>query len=54
MAQVILNTLTAKKQATKFSSSNLKKNVESKLYHIETSKTRGQSVYHKNSKNWDT
>ena len=28
---------------TKFSSANLKKNVKSKLYHTENSKTRGQT-----------
>ena len=33
------NSLTIKKQATKFSSANLKKNVKSKLYHIENSKS---------------
>ena len=36
--------LTTKKQTTKFSSANVQKNVKSKLYHIENSKTRGQTV----------
>ena len=33
-----------KKQTTKFSSANLKKNVKFKLYQIENSKTIGQRV----------
>ena len=36
--------LTTKKQTTKVSSENVQKNVKSKLYHIENSKTRGQTV----------
>ena len=39
-----VNSLTTKKQTTKFSSANLKKNVKSKLYHIENLKIRGQTV----------
>ena len=40
------NSLATKKQTTKFSSANFekKKNVKSKLHHIENSKTRGQGV----------
>ena len=37
-------TLTTEKQTTKFSSANLKKKVKSKLYHIDNSKTIGQTV----------
>ena len=43
-AVICLYCLTPKKQTTKFSSANLKKNVKSKLYYIENSKTRGQTV----------
>ena len=39
-----INSLTTKKQTTKFSPANFKKIVKSKLYHIEDSKTRGQTV----------
>ena len=39
-----LNCFTTKKQMTKFSSANFQKNAKSKLYHIENSKTRGQTV----------
>ena len=35
---------TTKKQATKFSSANFQKMFKSKLYHIENSRTRGQTV----------
>ena len=35
---------TTKKQVKKFLSANLPKNVKSKLYHMEYSKTRGQTV----------
>ena len=42
--EALLNSLTTEKQTTKFSSANFKKNVKSKLYHIENSKTRGQTV----------
>ena len=38
------NSLTTKKQPTKFMSANIKKKVKSKLYHIENSKTREQTV----------
>ena len=38
------NFLITEKQTTKFSSANFKKNVKSKLYHIENSKTGGQTV----------
>ena len=38
------NSFTTKKQTTKFSSANFKKNVKSMLYHTENSKTRGQTV----------
>ena len=41
---VIFNSLTTKKQMTKFLSANFSKNVKSKLYHIENSKTKGQTV----------
>ena len=34
-----LNSLTTKKPTTKFSSANFQKNIKSKLYHIEDSKT---------------
>ena len=36
---LLLNS-SARKQRTKFTSANFQKNVKSKLYHIETSKTR--------------
>ena len=39
-----INSLTTEKQTTKVSSANFQKNVKSKLYHIENSKTRGQTV----------
>ena len=39
-----LNSLTTKKQTTKFSYANLKKKCKSKLHHTENSKTRGQTV----------
>ena len=45
--QFNLISLTTKKQTTKFSSANFekkKKNVKSKLYYFENSKTRGQAV----------
>ena len=35
---------TTKKQTIKFSPANFQKNVKSMLYHIENSKTRGQTV----------
>ena len=38
------NSLTTKKQTTKYLSANFQKNVSSKLYYIENSKTRGQTV----------
>ena len=38
------NYLTTEKQTTKFPSASLKKNVKSKLYHIENSKTRGKTA----------
>ena len=38
------NALTTKKQATNISSANFQKNVKSRLYHVENSKTRGQTV----------
>ena len=41
---VHFNSLTTKKQTTKFSSANLKKIVKSKLCHTENLKTRGQTV----------
>ena len=34
-----VNSLGVKKQKAKFTSANLKKNIKSKLYHIENSKT---------------
>ena len=37
------NSLTTKKKMTKFSSANFQKNVKSKLYHTENSKTRVQT-----------
>ena len=40
----LFNALTTKKQMTKFSSANFQKNVKSKLYQIENSKMRGQTV----------
>ena len=40
-----LNSLTTKKQMTKFLYAKFKKWVKSKLYHIKNSKTRGQKVY---------
>ena len=44
-AYSLFNSLTTKKQTTKFSSGNFfQKNVRSKLYHIENSKTREQTV----------
>ena len=42
--QNALNSFTTKKQTTKFSSANLSKNVNSKLYYIKNSKTREQTV----------
>ena len=36
--------LTTKKQVAKFRFANFKKNVESKLYYIDNSKTREQTV----------
>ena len=39
-----LNSLSIEKQTTKFSSANFQKKIKSKLYHIEYSKTRGQTV----------
>ena len=39
-----LLTLTTKRQTTKFSSANFSKNIKYKLYYIENSKTRGQTV----------
>ena len=39
-----INYLTTEKQTTKFSSAIFQKNVKSKPYHIENSKTRGQTV----------
>ena len=39
-----LKSLTTKKQTTKFLSANFQKNIKSKLYHIQNSKTRGQTV----------
>ena len=39
-----ISSLTTKKQTTKFSSANFHKKVTSNLYHIENSKTRGQTV----------
>ena len=44
LAWPALNSLITKKQMTKFLSANFQKNVKSKLYHIENSKTRGQTV----------
>ena len=44
MRETLFNSLTTNKQTTKFSSFFLKKNVKSKLYHIENSKTRGKTV----------
>ena len=41
---LIINSLTTKKQATQFASANFQKNVKSKLYYIENSKTRGQTT----------
>ena len=41
---MLVNSLTTKEQRTKFSSANCQKNHKSKLYHIENSKTRGQTV----------
>ena len=40
----MLNSLSAKMQTTKFYSCRFSKNVNSELYHIENSKTRGQRV----------
>ena len=40
----LVNSLTTKKQTTKFSSGNFKKHVKSKLYKIENSKSRGRTV----------
>ena len=37
-----INSLATRKQTTKFSSANFKKNVKSKLYHIENPKHEGQ------------
>ena len=39
----LVNTSTALKQMTKFLSANFQKKVKSKLYHIEDSKTKGQT-----------
>ena len=39
-----INSLTTKKQTEKFSSANLKKNVKSRLYHIENSKTKEKEM----------
>ena len=39
-----VNSFTTKKQTTKFSSASFLKNVKSKLYHTENSKTRVQIV----------
>ena len=40
----LLNSSTIEKQTTKFSSANFQKNGKSKLYHIDNSKTKGQTV----------
>ena len=40
----LFNSLTTKKQTTKFTSANFQKNIKSNIYHIENSKTRGQTV----------
>ena len=39
-----INSLTIKKRTIKFSSVNLKKNIKSKLFHIENLEIRGQTV----------
>ena len=39
-----VKTLTSKKQTTKFSSTTFPKMLSPKLYHIENSKTRGQTT----------
>ena len=45
-SQLCLNYLTTKKQTTKFSPANFqkRKKIKFKLYHIESSKIRGQTV----------
>ena len=40
----MFSSLTTEKQTTKVSSAKFSKNVKSKLYHIEKSKHRGQTV----------
>ena len=39
-----INSVNTKKQMTKFTTTNFKKKFKSMLYHIENSKTRGQTV----------
>ena len=42
--KMFINSLTTEKQTIKFSSAYFQKNVKFKVYHIENSKARGQTL----------